>query len=420
MAEQKMTLEQLDEHIKGVVAPLLKTSETPDAVDVIRERVSEQIKAKGDGVAGAVVDASVAGETAKEPEPESKMDVYVRSMIEGRNDPERAAKILRKWGFESMASSVDKALSSGNPIGGGFLVPDDFATEVIELRRALGVVRSLNPTVVPMPVGSMKFPRINTGATSSYGQENANISASEQRFGQLELAWKKLTSLVPVSNDLVRYSSPAVGTVVRDDMADSMASREDLAFIGGDGTAGSPKGILNLTHGDNKFNADSTNSLATATVDLGKALQNLADANIAMTPQQGASVSAGNGGWIFPPVVWQFFFTLQTGLGTHAFMPEMKNGTLLGFPFRYTTNAGKTALGNSSESVIFGAFRHALIGESMRIAIDASDTAAYHDGSNVVASFSLDQTVVRAISEHDFALRHDKAFSVIETVTWGT
>jgi hypothetical protein len=37
----------------------------------------------------------------------------------------------------------------------------------------------------------------------------------------------------------------------------------------------------------------------------------------------------------------------------------------------------------------------------------------------VQATFSLDQTVVRVIEEHDFALRYDKAFALIQNVTWG-
>jgi hypothetical protein len=51
--------------------------------------------------------------------------------------------------------------------------------------------------------------------------------------------------------------------------------------------------------------------------------------------------------------------------------------------------------------------------------VDATTEGAYYDGSSVQATFSLDQTVVRVIEEHDFALRYDKAFALIQNVTWG-
>jgi hypothetical protein len=37
----------------------------------------------------------------------------------------------------------------------------------------------------------------------------------------------------------------------------------------------------------------------------------------------------------------------------------------------------------------------------------------------VQAAFSQDQTVIRVLAEHDFALRYDKAFALLGNVTWG-
>jgi hypothetical protein len=51
--------------------------------------------------------------------------------------------------------------------------------------------------------------------------------------------------------------------------------------------------------------------------------------------------------------------------------------------------------------------------------VDASQEAAYNDGSSVQAAFSQDQTVIRVLAEHDFALRYDKAFTLISSTLWG-
>ena len=75
--------------------------------------------------------------------------------------------------------------------------------------------------------------------------------------------------------------------------------------------------------------------------------------------------------------------------------------------------------GGTQTEVYFGCFAHAIIGEALGLVVDASQEAAYNDGSTVVAAFSRDQTVIRVMAEHDFALRHDKAFTLIERVSWG-
>lgn len=411
----KMTKDELTAHIVETVEPLLEKYTAPEVREAVRENVEETIK--------RTPEKSVAEKILDDPKPKdngSGFGCFVRAIAAARKEGGgriMAAEIAKQWGRDDVA----KALASNNPTAGGFLVPSDFSSEVIELLRARGVVRSLGATVIPMTSGSIDIPRVSQGSTASYGAENTNITKTEQKFGQLKLSWKKLSALVPISNDLMRYAAPGVDSIVRDDVVESMAAREDLAFIGDNGTSGKPKGILNWVHGDNKFNANGTTSLANVTTDLGKALQKLMDANIALSPQQGATGSGDRAGWIICPQIWQYLFTVQTGLGTHAFMPEMERGTLLGFPFRVTTQATATTLGRSSgdNPVIFGAFRHAVIGESMGMSVDVSDSAAYNDGSNVVAAFSLDQTVVRVIAEHDFALRHDKSFAVIENVNWG-
>ena len=63
-------------------------------------------------------------------------------------------------------------------------------------------------------------------------------------------------------------------------------------------------------------------------------------------------------------------------------------------------------------------FSEAIIGENTAIEIDVFREAAYHDGSSVQSAVSLDQTVIRLIERHDFALRHDVSGSVITTVKW--
>lgn len=424
----QMTREELKSMIGEVTIPLIKEYAGKDVAEMVKLAVkteldgqpkapADYVRALVDGGEGEGGEIRLVRAGHKGLEKGMLFARYVRALAAARNDKERAVKVAKSWGYhdvaEKLQASNEKAMSAGDPLSGGFLVPIEFSQDVIELLRASGVVRSLNPLTIPMTTGSVKVPRITGGVTASYVGENSNITKSEMTTGQLTLTFKKLAALVPISNDLLRYSTPAADGVVRDDAVRALQAREDLAFIRGDGTSGTPTGIKNRVDPANKFTANATVSLANVTTDLGNALQKIMDANITLIISQGATGGIDvRPGWIMPPRVWKYLTTVQTGTGQYAFRDEMLRGTLWGFPYRVTTQCENT-------TVYFGCFAHAVIGESLGLIVDASQEAAYYDGSSVVAAFSQDQTVIRVIAEHDFALRHDKAFSLIDTVTWG-
>lgn len=420
----RLTADELKQQITEVVLPLIKEYASKDVADVVKAQVEANLAA-AKAARPAYVDGLL-GEDAKAHqeigESASLFGAYVRALAGAKNDKERAVKVARAWAREyppyekvarALELSIEKAMSAGDPTAGGFLVPIEFSADVIELLRASAVVRSLGPTTIPMRSGTLKVPKITAGTAAAYVGENVNIGKTEVETGQITLTFKKLAALVPVSNDLIRYAAPSADAIVRDDLIRSMATREDLAFIRDDGTSGTPRGLKNWIHADNKFAANGTVNLANVTTDLGNAMQKLMDANITLIMQQGAAGAIDvRPGWLFHPRTWKYLTTVQTGLGTHAFRDEMLRGTLWGYPYRVSTQVENT-------TAYFVAFAHTVIGESLGLIVDASQEAAYHDGNAVVAAFSQDQTVIRVLAEHDFAMRHDKAGALITSVTWG-
>jgi HK97 family phage major capsid protein len=194
----------------------------------------------------------------------------------------------------------------------------------------------------------------------------------------------------------------------------SLATRMDLAFIRGAGTSFSPLGMRNVLIGTtfettNVLTMTATPTLTTVTNDLGRLELALLQANVPMT----------NPGWIFAPRTMVYLMNLRDGNGNLAF-PEMQLGVLRGKPFRTTTNVPVNLGGGANESEIYLAdFAHVLIGEQSGIELAISQEAAYRDAANTVqASFSRDETVVRAIAKHDFALRHLGCVAVLTGVTW--
>lgn len=330
----------------------------------------------------------------------------IRAFIAGKGDPDRAAHFAKKsWGDEAIA----KALAEGTPEAGGYIVPPEYSTEIIELLRARAVVRQMGPTILPMSTNTIQIPKLTGGATANYIGENTNIPKTEQTFGQLTLTAKKLSALVPISNDLIRDSSPQADAVVRDDLVAALALREDIAFLRDDGTNNKPKGVRYWAHTDNVIAANATVNLANVTTDLGKLILALRKANVRFIRP----------GWILGPTAENYLMTLRDANGNFAFKDEMLRGTLFGFPYRVSTQLPENLGAGANESEIyFVDWADAIIGENMDLIIDVSREAAYHDGTNVVSAFSLDQTVIKAITRHDFALRYDKSAAVLTGVTW--
>lgn len=348
---------------------------------------------------------------AAQPKPQPEKGLItaqiVRALAAAKGDPERAAAFAKKtWGDEA----VVKALSAGTGSAGGYLVPPEYSTDLIELLRPQAAVRRLGATVLPMDTGTLNIPKLAGGGSANYIGENTNIPKTEPTFGQITLTWKKLAALVPISNDLLRFSSPAADAIVRDDLVAAMALREDLAFIRDDGTTNKPKGLLSWAPAGNKFAANATVNLANVTTDLGRAVLLLKKADVRFIRP----------GWIMSPRTEFYLLTVRDANGNFAFRQEMLAGRLFGYPYAVSTQIPENLGTNTNETEVYLVdFADAVIGEASQLIIDASTEAAYHDGTNVVAAYSLDQTVIRVIAQHDFAMRHPESVAVIQAVTWG-
>ena len=333
----------------------------------------------------------------------------IRGLLAGKGDPERAVKYIEKHWTKTDNSEVIKALAAGDGVAGGFTVNEDMSSEVIELLRPAQVVRRANPIIMPMGSGNMTLPGLASGAQSNYSGENVNGGVSEPTFRQVKMVFKKLITLVPVSNDLIRYSSSASDTIVRDDLVNAMGQRSDVAFLRGDGLQDTPKGWRNLVLAANTFDANATVNLDNVTKDLANLILRLSNGESRMIRPS----------WFFAPRTELFLMTIRDGNGNYAFRDEMLTGNFWGWPY-FKTNSIPTNLGGGSdESEIYLVdMADTIIGESQSLILDASGEAAYHDGSNVQAAFSKDQTVIRAIAEHDFNMRHLESLAIMTAVRW--
>ena len=333
---------------------------------------------------------------------------YVMAVAAGRGDIDKAIK----WAKNNELEEIEKALTvSANSGTGHFLVPDEWASEIIELLRPEVTVRKLGAQTMTLVGGKMHIPAMVGGATAKYLGESADIEVTEPEFGEKILIGKKLAALVPVSNDLLRKASYNVLNIVRNDLINAIAIREDKAFlydVGDETPQITIKGLKALATAS--YNVLS--SLGSLGKDLAQAEDKLKAAHIRFV-RPGIIMSPRTETFL------KYYYDELTGI--YPYLEEMKNGTIFGYPYAVSfdipTNLDTE---NNGTELFFVDFNEVIIGDSDEMYIDVSTEASYIDkvSGNLISAFSKDQTLIRVITENDLILRYDKAAVVISPLNW--
>ncbi|MFZ5688668.1 MAG: phage major capsid protein [Bacillota bacterium] len=335
-------------------------------------------------------------------EPGIRLARCAKLMVLGKNDPERALHYAsnEKNGMYPNDTELHNALKSmaaGTPSDGGFLIPEQYANEIIPLLRAKTIVRKLGARSLPLAGGNLNIPKLTGGATSYYLGELQDAKKSKPSLGNIRLSGKKLVTLVPMSNDLIRNNSYNADAMVRDDMLQSMALKEDYTAMYGSGTEFTPKGIKNVA-------GITTNALnaVPSSDDLAAMIGVMLTKNLPWSAP----------GWGINGALWSVLYNLKDGVGNYIHRQEMNQGKFLGLPFAISNQITYNNDINKSTEIFLADWSEFIIGEEMGLEIMASNEATYHDGTQLVSAFSTDQTVLKVTAKHDFGVRHPEAFYV--------
>lgn len=330
-----------------------------------------------------------------------------------------------------------RALTTNLGAAGGMIVPPDYMPDIVELLRSKAVVRNAGPRTLPMPNGTMTMPGQASAAVANYGAEGSRIQTSQQSFNQINARAHKLTALVPFSNDLMRFANPAIDGILRDDLVKVIGLREDLAFLFGDGTADTPRGFVSFANdfavsqggtsgvwlpganstaasGGNFITSNETYTLATVAQELGGLINRIDTANVPEDRRM----------WFFHPRTFNYLNNVQNSLGVYVYRDELSKGTLLGYPFRKSTQFpiniyDATGTNTDCSFVILAEMTEAIIFDSLSLELMASREGTYIDGAgNTIPLVQYDQTLIRAITMHDFQVRHTASVAIAQFVRW--
>lgn len=161
-------------------------------------------------------------------------------------DMERAAHTAEHLFKDAEMAHEFKALSSTSPTDGGYLVPEVYANEIIELLYPATIIYSLGARRLGMANGNLNIPKIKTGSRALFTGETRAIPNSAPKFGNLKLSAKKLTALIPMSNDLLRSTNFDNDVIVGQDVTKQMALGVDWALCS-EPAASSSRSVLRTT-----------------------------------------------------------------------------------------------------------------------------------------------------------------------------
>lgn len=134
------------------------------------------------------------------------------------------------------------ALQIGTDSEGGYLVPDEYESTLIEKLHDENIIRQY-ATVIKSSNGDKKIPVVAGYGEATWTDEEAAYTESDDSFGVITLGAHKLTSIIKVSEELLNDSVFDLEQYISKEFVRRMAAAEENAFINGTGT-GRPTGIL--------------------------------------------------------------------------------------------------------------------------------------------------------------------------------
>lgn len=338
--------------------------------------------------------------------PDSEHSFYA-DVKASRGGDTKARERLESVEYEGKALTEDSST-------GGFLVPPQISTQLIDLRFQRALLRGLFSSV-SVSSNKLEFTQMTSGLLAGWVAELAEKPESDFTFAQLDVGVFTAAGLGVVSNQLLQDSVANVDALINADLAARLAIVEEVAFIKGTGN-GQPLGILNTPGVDVVAYTDSTPTQV-------EFLDKLQDAITAVHTDFFAPPSAV----VMHPRRWAWLVKARESASPTSYIigppgasfpgrrpadpipgysaAQTPRGELFGLPV-YTTANVPTNLGSAdNEDVVFvGDFSQGLILDRQGITTDQSPHVY----------FTSNQTVFRSEERLGFtAARYPNAFKVV-------
>lgn len=162
----------------------------------------------------------------------------------GRASDEYKAAMLNA--LRTNFRQVSDVLSEGVDANGGYLVPEEYDSRLIDTLTEENIMRKLGHTITTS--GEHKINIAATKPAAAWIDEGGALSFGDATFAQINLDAHKLHVAVKVTEELLYDNAFGLESYIIDQFAKALSNAEEDAFLNGDGK-GKPLGIFAETGG---------------------------------------------------------------------------------------------------------------------------------------------------------------------------
>lgn len=250
---------------------------------------------------------------------------YLRSLAPQAGTYRDHAKLAQ---VKNKVMEVTNSFSTNAPSDGGFLVPEEFRSDLMMLTLESEIVAP-RATVIPMSTQRVTIPAVDstTNATSVFGgivcywvDEATAPTESNAKFAAITLDTKKLMLYATAPNELVA-DSPAFGAFANRAFPGAMAFERDYKYIQGTGV-GEPLGWSG---------SQNPAAIAVSAVS-GQGANTIVVENLASMYARMLPSSLGNAVWVADIGTFPQLATMALSVGTGGAPVFLTGGSIAGAP----------------------------------------------------------------------------------------
>ncbi|MBP3806081.1 MAG: phage major capsid protein [Oribacterium sp.] len=242
---------------------------------------------------------------------------------------------------------IHNVLSESSDQDGGYLVPEEFETFIVDGLKEANVIRSIAKVITTHH--DRKIPIAVGHSVANWTPENGEFTESNPTFGQKQIDAHKLTDLIRVSVELLQDSAFSLEEYIANEFARAFGVAEEEAFCVGTGS-GQPTGIFTANGGQVGVTAAANNAVtADELINLVYALK---------------SPYRRNAGFLMNDATISAIRKLKDGNGVYLWQPSLQANEpdkLLGYNLYTTPYAPTMAAG--AYTIAFGDFKNYWIGD---------------------------------------------------------
>jgi HK97 family phage major capsid protein len=313
----------------------------------------------------------------------------------------------------ALMAAVDPGTTTDATWAAPLVEQQNLVSEFIELLRPATIVgRITNFRVVPFNV---KMPRQTGGSSVGWVGQGKPKPVSELAFDSVSLGFAKISGIVVLTEELVRFSSPAAEAVVRGDLIETVAGFQDQQFIDPDVAAVANVSPASPLNGTSPVTS-SGSTVAQVTNDVKELMQKFVTANISLL----------GGVWVMNPRTALALSMLRTSQDVFAFPTiNVNGGTFFGLPVITSNSVPIAGTSGNPTIIVLLAPSDILFADEGGVTIDVSreaslqmDSAPSSGAQSLVSLWQNNLVGLRAERFVNYLKRRAAAAQYIDAVTY--